>query len=295
MRWQGREQSDNVEDRRGMPVGGGVAMGGGLGMVVLALIVMFLGGDPRQLLQQAQQPGGPGQPQANQQVIAQQKELEQFVRVVLKDTEDVWTSLTPEMRQITKSRNFVYEEPVLVLFSGRVNSACGLANAAVGPFYCPADHKVYLDLEFFAELQQRFKAPGDFAMAYVVAHEVGHHVQSLLGISEQVQRQQAQSSKVEGNQLSVRLELQADYLAGVWAARNQKLKNVLEAGDLKEALNAATRIGDDILQRQATGTVRPDAFTHGTARQREKWLRLGIETGDLSRLMDPFEVDYDAL
>jgi uncharacterized protein len=264
-------------------------------MVVLALIIMFLGGDPRQLLQQVQQPGAAVQPQVNQQVIAQQKELEQFVRVVLKDTEDVWTNLTPELRQITKNRNFVYEEPVLVLFSGRVNSACGLASAAVGPFYCPADHKVYLDLEFFAELQQRFKAPGDFAMAYVVAHEVGHHVQSLLGISEQVQRQQAQSSKVEGNQLSVRLELQADYLAGVWAARNQKLKNVLEAGDLKEALNAATRIGDDILQRQATGTVRPDAFTHGTARQREKWLRLGIETGDLSRLMDPFEVDYDAL
>jgi uncharacterized protein len=295
MRWQGREQSDNVEDRRRMPVGGGVAMGGGLGMVVLALIVMFLGGDPMQLLQQAQQPGAAVQPQVNERVIEQQKEIEQFVRVVLKDTEDVWADLTPELRQITKNRSFVYQEPVLVLFSGRVNSACGMASAAVGPFYCPADRKVYLDLEFFTELQQRFKAPGDFAMAYVVAHEVGHHLQSLLGISTQVQKQQAQSSKVEGNQLSVRLELQADYLAGVWAARNQKMKNVLEAGDLKEALNAATRIGDDILQRQATGTVRPDAFTHGTARQREKWLRLGIETGNLSRLMEPFEVEYDEL
>ncbi len=299
MKYEGREQSKNIEDRRGRPAAGGVAIGGGLGVLVLAIIVMLLGGDPRALLQQAgqqqQQQLQPVDEAKRKQIIQAQEKLAEYVAVTLKDTEDVFTALEPELRKISGNPQLRYSKPTLVLFTHSVDSACGMASAAVGPFYCPADQKVYIDLEFFDELQKRFKAPGDFAMAYVVAHEVGHHVQNVMGISREVQNRQARSSKVEANQWSVRLELQADYLAGVWAAKNQQMKNVLEEGDLKEALHAATRIGDDILQKAATGTVRPDAFTHGTAKQREYWLRLGLQTGNLSRMMEPFETEYDEL
>jgi predicted metalloprotease len=296
MRWEGREQSQNVEDRRGMPVGKQIAMGGGLMTLLMVLLISFLGGDPRGMIQQQQKQAqaAPAQKIDPRQLEAE-KPLKDFVSVVLKDTEDVWDELTPQLRQLTGNNRFTYVKPNLVLFSGRVESACGMANAAVGPFYCPADRKVYLDLAFFQELKQRFKAPGDFAMAYVVAHEVGHHLQNLLGLSEQVQMRQQRSSKAEGNQWSVRLELQADYLAGVWAHHAQQMKSILESGDLQEALNAATKIGDDKIQEQAMGYVRPDAFTHGSAEQRVRWLKAGLQSGDLSQMMKPFELPYEQL
>jgi len=230
-----------------------------------------LGADPMALLQQ-QQNAGPGQGAVN----PEEEQRKDFVSVVLADTEAVWHQLFKQM-----GRN--YEEPKLVLFRGRVESACGLASSAVGPFYCPRDHKVYVDLEFFEELQKRFGAPGDFAQAYVIAHEVGHHVQDLLGISDRVHAQQGRTSKAEYNQLSVRLELQADFLAGVWAHHAQKMRNMLEEGDIEEALRAAEAIGDDRLQRQAQGYVVPDSFTHGTSAQRVRWFRRGFETGDVEQ------------
>jgi predicted metalloprotease len=214
----------------------------------------------------------PGQGAVN----PEEEQRKDFVSVVLADTEAVWHKLFNQM-----GRN--YEEPKLVLFRGRVESACGLASSAVGPFYCPRDHKVYVDLEFFEELQKRFGAPGDFAQAYVIAHEVGHHVQDLLGISDRVHAQQGRMSKAEYNQLSVRLELQADFLAGVWAHHAQKMRNMLEEGDIEEALRAAEAIGDDRLQRQAQGYVVPDSFTHGTSAQRVRWFRRGFETGDVDQ------------
>lgn len=298
MRWQGREQSENVEDRRGLPVSGGVAIGGGLGMIILAIVLSLLGVDPRGLLDMgnpnAAVDQGQVDPQAEKTILAQ-KPLEEMSRVVLKDTEDVWKRLSPELGRLAGKPNFRYQEPVLVFFSNRVESACGMATSAVGPFYCPGDQKVYLDLAFFDELQRRFKAPGDFAMAYVIAHEVGHHVQNQLGLTAQVQQRQSRLSKAEGNQWSVRLELQADYLSGVWAYHNQKMKQFLESGDIAEALNAATRIGDDVLQSEATGVVRPDAFTHGTAEQRARWLKAGLKSGSLDDMMAPFELEYDEL
>ena len=302
MRWEGREESENVRDRRRMPVSGGVAVGGGLGMLVLALIIAFMGGDPRALLEQAgqnpQAAGGGGEVAVSAKDEAKfqaQEPLVRFVKVVVKDTEDVWTHLAPEIGQMVRNPQFQYKAPFLDIFNGTTTSRCGTATAAVGPFYCPADETVYIDLDFFQELQQRFKAPGDFAMAYVIAHEVGHHVQNQVGLSAQVQRKQASLSKEEGNQWSVRLELQADYLAGVWAHHAQKMKDILERGDLEEALNAASRIGDDVLQKQATGHVRPDGFTHGTAKQRVYWLRAGLKSGDLSKMMEPFELEYEDL
>lgn len=292
MRWAQGRRSENVEDRRGMPAGG-VVIGGGLLTLALALIVMFLGGDPIAFLNQVQQnapPGAaPGGPDGGQRPVdPAQDKLVDFVKVVLADTEDVWTELLPKVAG--KS----YEKPKLELFSGRTNSGCGFASAAVGPFYCPADHKVYLDLSFFEQLRDQFHAPGEFAQAYVIAHEVGHHVQNLLGISDRVRVEQQRTDKVDANKLSVRLELQADFLAGVWANHAQKARNILEEGDIETALRAATAIGDDKLQKQAQGYVVPDAFTHGSAEQRVRWFTRGIKTGDLNQ-GNTFELDDSEL
>jgi hypothetical protein len=287
MRWEGRRESENVNDRRGISpamVGGG----GGLITIVIMAIAFFMGADPRMLLQMAAQ-------QQQQAAVGpkertpEQDRAASFVKVVLADTEDVWNDLFPKL--VGKP----YQEPELDLFTGATNSACGRASAAVGPFYCPGDNKVYLDLGFFTELQEKFKAPGDFACAYVIAHEVGHHVQNLLGLSDYVSKQQARSSKVEANQWSVRLELQADFLAGVWAHHAQQTKQILEAGDIGEAMNAAEKIGDDTLQREATGRVRPDAFTHGSSKQRIKWFTHGLKSGNLADLSLLFETPFEEL
>ena len=269
MRWQMGRRSSNVEDRRGgsrMPIAAG---GGGIGVILIAIIAMFLGVDPSFILEGNQTANGPTQTNPGQS-----DELAEFVSVVLADTEDTWH---PIFRQLGRT----YQEPKLVLFSDQVNSACGLAQSAVGPFYCPADQKVYIDLTFYRDLKTRHNAPGDFAQAYVIAHEVGHHVQTLLGVSEQVQREKRQVSKVEGNQLSVRQELQADCFAGIWANHAQRARNILEQGDLEEALNAASQIGDDTLQKQAQGYVVPDSFTHGSSTQRVRWFRKGFQSGQL--------------
>jgi len=288
MRWQGGRQSGNVEDRRGMR-GGPVMAGGGLGMLVLIIIIMALGGDPRPLLQNMNnQPGAPNAgPQEPGGEAGIDDEMKQFVATVLADTEDVWQKLFAEM-------NRRYEDPKLVLFSGRVQSACGFATSASGPFYCPADDQVYLDLEFFGELQNRFGAPGDFAQAYVIAHEIGHHVQNQLGLSDKVHALRERVSEEEYNQYSVRLELQADFFAGVWAHHANRMRQILEPGDLEEALNAATAIGDDRLQKQTRGHVVPDSFTHGTSQQRVRWFRRGFESGDPAQ-GDTFAVDYEDL
>ena len=271
MLWRGQRESSNIEDRRGLS-GGGIAIGGGLGSVVLIILALLFGADPRRLLQQLPQEGPQGT-ETSRPTNPQQDELKQFVSVVLADTEDFWTDKLPQSgRQ--------YRKPTLVLFNDRVDSACGMAGAAVGPFYCPNDEKVYLDLSFFDELQERFHAPGDFAEAYVIAHEVGHHVQKLLGISDRVDAARERMDEAQANQLSVRLELQADFFAGVWARYAQQ-KGILEPGDIEEALSAASAVGDDRLQRQTRGYVVPDSFTHGTSEQRVRWFRKGFETGDI--------------
>ncbi|MBS1517884.1 MAG: zinc metallopeptidase [Bacteroidetes bacterium] len=274
MEWKGREQSTNVEDRRrstGKTVGGI----GCLGTVIMLLLVWMLGGDPLQVLQQVDLQ--PQQTQQNRQPSAEEDELAQFVSVVLKDTEDVWSKIFREKY----GREYV--KPTLVMFTGTTQSGCGYASSQTGPFYCPADSKLYIDLGFYQELKNKFKAPGDFAMAYVIAHEVGHHVQNLLGIQDQVQSQRRRMSETQYNKLSVRVELQADFFAGVWAHYDQKMKNILEPGDIEEALNAANSIGDDRLQKQAQGYVVPDAFTHGTSEQRMRWFKKGFDTGDVSQ------------
>jgi predicted metalloprotease len=261
-----------------------VVAGGGLGTLVIIIIALLLGADPRRLLQQM--PAGPpgNAPGAGQPIDPAQEELAQFVRVVLADTEDVWNDQF-------RSEGRTYQEPKLVLFSGQVKSACGLASAAVGPFYCPRDGNAYLDLSFFEELDRRFGAPGDFAQAYVIAHEVGHHVQNLLGISDEVRSLQARaSSESEVNDLSVRLELQADFLAGVWAHHAERMRNILEEGGIEEGLAAASAIGDDRLQRQSQGYVVPDSFTHGSSAQRVRWFRRGLQTGEM-RAGDTFSAD----
>ena len=271
MLWRGQRQSDNIEDRRGLS-GGGIAIGGGLGSVVLIILALIFGADPRRLLQQlpTEQQGGT---QSSQRANPQQDESKQFVATVLASTEDFWGDKLPDVgRQ--------YRKPTLVLFNDEAQSACGLAGSAVGPFYCPGDEKVYLDLSFFDELQKRFRAPGDFAEAYVVAHEVGHHVQKLLGISDRVDAARERMGEAQANQLSVRMELQADFLAGMWARYAQE-KGILEPGDIEEALGAASAVGDDRLQRQTRGYVVPDSFTHGTSEQRVRWFRKGFETGDI--------------
>ena len=276
MQWRGRQGSSNVDDRRGIS-GGGAAVGGGIGGVILLVLYLVLGGDPSQAPQMM-----PGQ-QTGSELSAEEKAAEdtlaEFVSVVLKDTEDVWSKLQTG-----------YQAPTLVLFRNGVKSACGSANSAVGPFYCPGDQKVYIDLSFFNELSQKFGAPGDFAMAYVVAHEIGHHLQNLAGTSDKMHAMRGQVSEKEYNQMSVKLELQADFLAGVWAHHANKMKSILQPGDIEEALDAANAIGDDRLQKQSQGQVVPDAFTHGTSAQRMRWFKKGFETGDLSQ-GNTFETD----
>jgi predicted metalloprotease len=278
MRWRDRRQSENVEDRRGMSRGK-VAVGGGLGTILLLILVLLFGGDPRQLLEQLPQENPNVGTQSSRPINPEEEELKKFASVVLAETEDVWN-------EIFLRSGGQYREPILVLFTDEVSSACGFAGAAVGPFYCPGDQKLYLDLSFFRELATRFRAPGDFAGAYVVAHEVGHHVQNLLGTMEKVQAAQSRMGREQANQLSIRLELQADFLAGVWAHHAQK-KGVLEPGDVEEALTAASAVGDDRLQKEAQGYVVPDSFTHGSSDQRIRWFRRGLETGDI-RQGDPF-------
>ncbi|MCB9230898.1 MAG: neutral zinc metallopeptidase [Bacteroidia bacterium] len=281
MRWKGRASSTNVEDRRGSGVRGrgrGMAAGGiGIGTVIVVIIVALMSGDPSALLEQASQPD-PHSTYAESPPTqsAEEDEMAEFVSVVLKDTEDAWDQIFREQLHST------YHKPIMVIFSGSVSSACGLANAATGPFYCPGDEKLYIDLSFYNELSQKLGAPGDFAMAYVIAHEVGHHVQNLMGTLEDVNRSRRRLSEAEANQMSVKLELQADFYAGVWARYTQEMKHVLEAGDLEEAIRAAEAVGDDRLQKQARGYVVPESFTHGTSAQRMRWYQKGYQTGDLS-------------
>ncbi len=271
MKWQGRRGSDNVEDRRGMSTGTKV-VGGGIGTLVIVLLVYLLGGDPSGILQQSGSTGTSGPVEASEE----ENSMAQFVSVVLADTEEVWG-------KIFAQSGATYRQPTLVLFRDQVQSACGYATAASGPFYCPGDEKVYIDLSFFDDLREKYGVYGDFAIAYVVAHEIGHHVQKQMGILDEVQTERQRLSEVRGNQLTVRLELQADFLAGVWAHYASEMFNSIEEGDIDEALNAAASIGDDVLQKKYQGRVVPDSFTHGTAAQRSSWLRKGWETGDLDK------------
>ena len=284
MKWEGGRESENIEDRRGAGGGGGMGRGiagGGIGVVLIAVVAMFLGIDPSVVLGLL---GGNGPlssgPQVSQQAPAQRPPANdvgaKFVSVVLADTEDTWTSLF-------KQGGSQYRVPKLVLFRGAVQSACGNAQSAMGPFYCPGDHKVYIDLSFFDELEQRFRAPGDFAKAYVIAHEVGHHVQNLLGIAEKVDAQRKRVSEAENNKLSVRMELQADCLAGIWAHHANRTRQILERGDVEAAMAAATAIGDDRLQKQARGYVSPESFTHGSSAQRVRWFRRGLDSGQINQ------------
>ncbi|MBS0395873.1 MAG: neutral zinc metallopeptidase [Proteobacteria bacterium] len=277
MEWRGQRESDNIEDRRGgLPLGRTAVVGGGLGTVVLAVVYALLGGDPRDVLEGIQQQpprAGADVPATPYQEAPAEGEARRFVAVVLAETEDVWHA---EFQR----RGAEYADPRLVLYRREVESACGAAAAAMGPFYCPGDRRVYLDLSFFDELSRRFGAPGEFARAYVVAHEVGHHVQNLLGISARVRAAEERGDPAHANQLSVRLELQADCLAGVWANRSQRALKI-DATDIDSALGAASAVGDDRLQRAARGYVVPDSFTHGTSEQRMRWFRRGVEAGAL--------------
>ncbi len=284
MRWQTSRRSDNIEDQRGRMIPRGPAIGGGAAIIIL-LIGLLLGADPATLLEAV---GGSGVDQSmssttDQYTSPADEQSADFVAAVLGETEDVW-------QDIFRRSGSTYDQPHLVLFSGRVQSACGLASAASGPFYCPGDRRVYLDMSFFRDLDQRFGAPGDFAQAYVIAHEVGHHVQNLLGTMDRVHALRDRLTEQEYNQLSVRLELQADFYAGVWAHHAERTRHILESGDVEEALNAATAIGDDRLQHRSQGYVVPDAFTHGTSAQRVRWFRKGLETGDV-RQGDTFVAD----
>lgn len=271
MRLGGR-RSTNVEDRRGM--GGPLIAGGGIGAVVIALLIMFLGGDPNVVLQQ---PGGQMQPGQARQTTPEEDAQAAWIADVLGETEASWEAIFES--QVGRP----YEPPTLVLFTDATQSECGVGQAAMGPFYCPLDRKVYLDLGFFNELQQRFGAPGDFARAYVVAHEVGHHVQTLLGISQEVQSARSGASQEEGNALSVRQELQADCFAGLWARHANQQRQILEEGDVEEGLDAAAAIGDDTIQRQTQGRVVPESFTHGSSAQRVEWFKRGLNSGDLAQ------------
>lgn len=286
MRWEGEEASENVEDRRNIstPV---LAGGGGLATLLIVGLIWVLGGDPRAAMQALQgQPGGQ-QPAAEGEHGAPQDAEGRFVAVVLRDTERVWEDLF-------RQKGRAYTNPTLVLFRGRVNSACGVEGAATGPFYCPLDQKLYIDLSFYREMKDNLGAPGDFAQAYVIAHEVGHHVQNLLGISDSVRARQERASREEANELSVRLELQADFFAGVWAHHAEEKYKILEEGDIEEALNAASAIGDDRLQMKSQGVVVPESFTHGTSKQRVRWFTRGLKTGDMSQ-GDTFKVPYQSL
>jgi uncharacterized protein len=288
MRWQTGRRSTNVIDRRGWGGGGGmgrmvmVGGGGGMGLLILLVLAMCLGVNPLSLLSQVNV-GVPSGPSVTAPASPEEEKLREFVSVVLADTEDVW-------HELFRQSGTTYEEPELVLFTQHVESACGLAGSSVGPFYCPLDERVYLDLDFFAELDRRLGAPGDFAQAYVIAHEVGHHVQRLMGITEKVHSMRGRLSEADYNDLSVRLELQADYFAGVWAHHAQRARKILEPGDLEEALNAASAVGDDRLQRRSQGYVVPDSFTHGTSAQRIRWFKKGFESGRISE-GDTFTAD----
>ncbi len=273
MLWKGRSESTNVDDRRGMSTGGKMVAGGGLLGVIFLVANLLLGGGDVSDLEQLQQP-------QTSELSPQQKALEDerasFVKVVFKDTEDVWDELFAK-------QGAQYQKPTLVLFSGATSSACGSASSASGPFYCPGDNDVYIDLSFAEELRNRFNASGDFALAYVIAHEVGHHVQYLQGTSDKMAKLRQQVGEAEYNKYSVKLELQADFYAGVWAHHNNKMKNVITREDIDEALNAANAIGDDRLQKEGQGYIVPDAFTHGTSAQRMYWFKKGFESGDLSQ------------
>lgn len=276
MRWRGERESSNVEDQRGMSGGRKVAVGGGIGAIIVLVLGLLTGKDLSGLLQiveggqnTTEVNNGPKQPRADDSTA-------QFVSVVLASTEDVWTELYA-------ANGSEYQKPKLRIFENSVQSACGGASSAMGPFYCPADYRVYIDLDFCKELRDKFRAPGNFAVAYVIAHEVGHHVQNLMGLSEQMQRQRGRISEADYNKLSVKLELQADFFAGVWAYHANRKRQLIEPGDLEAALTAANAIGDDKLQKEAQGYTVPDAFTHGTSQQRMYWFKKGFETGDLSQ------------
>lgn len=285
MLWKGRRESTNVDDRRKVS-GGQIVAGGGIIGVIILLAQLFLGGGENVDLGQVLQQAAPQETRTlSPEQQAREDERADFVKVVLADTEDVWDKLFAE-------NNSTYQKPTLVLFSGATQSACGSASSATGPFYCPGDNDIYIDLSFADDLKNRFGASGDFALAYVVAHEVGHHIQYLMGTTDKMAKLRGEVSEVEYNKYSVRLELQADFYAGVWAHHNHKMKNVLVKEDIEEALNAANAIGDDRLQRQATGTVTPDGFTHGTSEQRMYWFKKGFETGDLSQ-GDTFNASID--
>ncbi len=272
MRWRGRRESANVEDRRGVSRGG-MAVGGGLGTIVLVVVALLFGADPRELLDQGQQ-GNPAQgTQTARQANPQEDDLKKFTSVVLAETEDVWNTLFQQAGRR-------YREPKLTLFTEQTRSACGVAGASVGPFYCSGDEKVYIDLSFYRDMRTKLGAPGDFAQAYVIAHEVGHHVQHLLGTMEQVDARQRRASEAEANRLSVRLELQADFYAGVWAHYAAR-RGIIEPGDIEEALGAASAVGDDRMQSRGQGYVVPDSFTHGSSEQRVRWFKRGYETGDI--------------
>lgn len=278
MKWESERRSDNVEDRRGISLGRGGAIGGGA--VVLAVIAALLGapeGVVRQILSGGGDGNGVTQTENPRPLTAEEQKLTEFVKVVLGSTEDVWTAVLPESSGAKQ-----YTAPKLVLFSDAVQSACGMNSAAVGPFYCPPDRRVYLDLSFFAELDRRFGAPGDFAQAYVIAHEVGHHVQNLLGISARVQAEREGASEAAGNRVSVATELQADCLAGVWAFHANRTRHLLEPGDAEEGLRAASAIGDDRLQKEARGRVVPESFTHGSSAQRVHWFQQGMSSGRIA-------------
>ena len=277
MQWRGRRQSGNVDDQRGSGGGGGfggLPIKGGIGVVIVIVVIgLITGQNPLSLLQQVPMDSGPSVSQSTPyQSTPEEQELADLVGVVLADTEDVWNKLLDD-----------YREPKLTIFNGTVQSGCGNADASTGPFYCSADERVFIDLSFYEELKNRFNAPGDFAQAYVIAHEVGHHVQHLMGITDKVHEMKGQLSEAEYNKISVKLELQADFLAGVWAHHADAMFNIIEAGDFDEAMNAASAIGDDRLQKQSRGSVVPDSFTHGTSAQRQRWFKKGYETGDINQ------------
>ena len=280
MRWKGRRESTNIEDRRGMGRGG-LAVGGGLGTIAILVLAAFCGVDPSRLLEGGGQAPGT---QVERRVNPEEEELAQFTRVVLADTEDVWNEKLPQQARVQ------YRQPTLVFFTGQVDSACGRATAQVGPFYCPGDQKIYIDLSFYRELKSKLGAPGDFAQAYVIAHEVGHHIQNVLGTMERSRR--GGTGETEEQQ-SVRVELQADCYSGVWA-KDIGQKGFVEVGDIEEATNAAEQIGDDRLQKQSQGYVVPDSFTHGSSEQRARWFRRGYESGDM-RQCETFNIPYRSL
>ena len=281
MRWKSGRRSSNIEDRRGVRISKKTVAGGGLTTVVLVLVAMYFGIDPGVVMQVANPNQGVEERVEQVSLSAAEQELTDFVSVVLADTEDTWQA-------IFRRGGAQYREPKLVLFREAVKSACGFAQDAMGPFYCPADEKVYIDLSFFQDLRDRFKAPGDFAQAYVIAHEIGHHVQTLLGISQQVHQQRRRLSRQDANRLLVRQELQADCFAGIWAFHADRARQILESGDIEEGLTAANAIGDDRLQRQSRGYVVPDSFTHGTSLQRVSWFKKGLASGDIN-ICDTFQ------